>query len=182
MLRVVSILGHLDDPCFAGRAVDGVPVTWAEASKRRLRRVSQAGADIAIDLPRGTYLADGAVLHDDGEHVIVVVRTLTPTLVLSLPRDASRGSLIRAAVLIGQAFGNQHVPVDVEGEIIRVPLTTSETVARATVAALDISGLAVLVEEVALARAAPVGSSGHHEHDDRSPEGHDHQDDGHDDR
>jgi urease accessory protein UreE len=38
VLRLESILGRRDDPRFAGREVDELPVSWAEAGRRRLRR------------------------------------------------------------------------------------------------------------------------------------------------
>ncbi len=165
MLRATVLHGHRDDLRYAGRAIDLVPVSWAEASRRRLRRWSRAGVDVAIDVPRGVYLADGAVLDDDGARIIAIERTPTGALVLTLPAGAPAATLIRAAALIGHAFGNQHVPLDVEGETIRVPLTTSEPVARATVAALGIAGLEVQVADVALARAAPLRTDRAHDHD-----------------
>ena len=75
MLLVREILGKLDDPRFAGRRVERLPVDWAQAGKRRLRVDTDCGTDVAVDLPRGAYLADGAVLDDDGERVVVVART-----------------------------------------------------------------------------------------------------------
>jgi urease accessory protein len=138
-------------------------VTWAEATKRRLRRTTSGGEDVAIDVPRGTYQRDGAVLADDGVRLIVIERAPEDALVLTLP--GQRGEVIRAAALVGHAFGNQHVPIDVAGDTIRVPLTTSEEIARATVAALGLTGVGVSVERVALAAAAPMLSAHGHGHD-----------------
>jgi urease accessory protein len=158
MRRLAAILGHRDDERFAGRSVDELPVSWAEAGRHRLRRSTAAGLDVAVDLPRGSFLADGAVLDDDAGTIVVVVRAAEPALVIEL---AAVHDPIRAAALIGHAFGNQHVPVDVEGTTIRVPLTTSEQVARATLDALQLGHLRVSVEPVALGRRAPLHASGH---------------------
>lgn len=165
MVRVTALLGRRDEPRYQGRAVDALPVSWAEASKRRLRRTTSGGADVAIDVPRGTYLSDGAVLADDGARIIVIARAPEEALVLTLPDE--RDAVIRAAALVGHAFGNQHVPIDVHDGTIRVPLTTSEEIARATVAALGLTGVGVSVERVALAAEAPMlGGHGHgHDHD-----------------
>jgi len=162
MERLEAILGHRDDARFAGRDVDELPVTWAEAGRRRLRRETAAGVDAAIDLSRGIFLADGAVLADDGATITVVVRTPEPALVIRLPEGLGADELVRRAALIGHAFGNQHVPVDVEGSELRVPLTTSEGVARSTVDALGLTGLRVTVEDVALGCRAPL--QGGHQH------------------
>ena len=158
MLRVAAILGHRDDARFAGRTVDELPVTWAEAARHRLRRSTASGRDVAIDLPRGAFLEDGAVLDDVDGTIVVVVRAPEPALVIDL---AGVHDPIRSAALIGHAFGNQHVPVDVEGSTIRVPLTTSEQVARATLEGLQIHHLRVTVEAVALGRRTPLHATGH---------------------
>jgi urease accessory protein len=155
MLLVREIAGHRDDPRFAGRRMEHVDVAYDEASKRRLRRKTEAGTDIAVDLPAGAYLADGAVLHDDGSRLVVVRRRPEPALVVRLDRCGAGD-----AVRLGHAFGNQHVPLEVEGNEVRIPLTTSEGVARATVDALGLSGAEIEVAEVVLGRDAPL-SVGH---------------------
>ena len=161
MLRLDAILGQRDEARFAGREVDELPVSWAEAGRRRLRRTTTAGTDAAVDLPRGAFLADGAVLADDGTRILVVARTPEPALVIRLSDELGVDERVERAALLGHAFGNQHVPVDVEGGDLRVPLTTSEAVARFTVEALGMSGLRVTVEDVALARRTPLHAKGH---------------------
>jgi urease accessory protein len=161
VLRLESILGRRDDPRFAGREVDELPVSWAEAGRRRLRRSTASGRDAAIDLPRGAFLADGAVLGDDGTRIVVVRRTPEPALVIGISGSLAPDERVEQAALLGHAFGNQHVPVDVEGAELRVPLTTSEAVARFTVEALGLEGLTLRVEDVALARHTPLHATGH---------------------
>jgi urease accessory protein UreF/urease accessory protein UreE len=156
MLVVRSILGRREEPRFAGRRVERLPVAWHEASKRRLRRITDAGTDVAVDLPRGTFLPDGAVLADDGRRVIAAERRPEPALVLRFDPDAPPHVVAEQALRLGHAFGNQHVPVEVDGAEARVPLTTSERVARATVEALELDSLRVEVASVALGRDAPL--------------------------
>jgi urease accessory protein len=156
MLVVRSILGRREEPRFARRRVERLPVAWHEASKRRLRRITDAGTDVAVDLPRGTFLPDGAVLADDGRRVIVAERPPEPALVIRFDPHAPPHVLAEQALRLGHAFGNQHVPVEVEGVEARVPLTTSERVARATVDALGLDSVRVEVEPVALGSDAPL--------------------------
>lgn len=167
MLQAREILGHAGEPRFHGRRVEHLIVGWDEASKRRLRRRTDGGTDVAIDVARGAYLADGVVLADDGERIVVVERHRERALVVRLDPALSSEQLARAAVLVGHAFGNQHVPLEVEGHEIRVPLTTSEAVARATVEALGLAGVEASSELVALGRERPMPaghSQGHHGH------------------
>jgi urease accessory protein len=93
--------------------------------------------------------------------IVVVARTLEPALVIRISEALDPDERVRHAALLGHAFGNQHVPVDVDGAELRVPLTTSEAVARFTVEALGLDGLTVSVEDVALARRSPLHATGH---------------------
>jgi len=164
MLRVGEIVGHRDEPRFRGRRVERLSVAWSEASKRMLRRDTDAGTDVAIDLPRGTYLPDAAVLFDDGERIVVVERRPEQALVVGFDPALPATKLIEQAVRLGHAFGNQHVPLDVEGREVRIPLTTSEAVARGTVERLGLEGVEVRVVPVALGRARPLSAGHAHEH------------------
>jgi urease accessory protein len=167
MLPVRGAIGSADEPRFAGRRVECLRVTWHEASKRRLRRSTDAGTDVAVALERDAYLADGDVLDDDGARIVVVRRPAERAVVVCIDPQASRAARLRAAVLLGHVFGNQHVPVEVEGDEIRVPVTTSESIALDTVAALELPGVAARIEMVALAAQRPLLGAGarHHHHD-----------------
>ncbi len=165
-VHVTGALGRLDEPRFDGRRVVEVPIAWDEASRRRLRRAAADGTDVAIDLASGDYLADGAVLFDDGETVLAIARRSEPALLVRLDAGLTPERLLEQAIRLGHAFGNQHVPVDVEDGVVRVPLTTSEAIARATVEALELDGAVVEVADVALGRLAPLSVGHAHRHGD----------------
>jgi urease accessory protein len=176
MLVARAILGNRREPRFAGRAVEWIEVAWDEAGKRRLRRHTDAGTDVAIDVPRGSWLADGAVLHADEARVVAVRRRRERALVVRFDLSAPPERLVADALALGHAFGNQHVPIDVAGAEARVPLTTSEAGARATVEALGLTAATVDVAPVALGDERPLGAgSGHghaahdHTHGDHGP-------------
>jgi urease accessory protein len=164
-VQITKLLGHVQEPRFTGRRVVEVPVAWDEASRRRLRRAAADDTDVAIDLEDGDYLRDGAVLADDGERVLVVTRPLEPALVVRFDLRLSTSRLVEQALAVGHAFGNQHVPVDVVGGEARVPLTTSEAVARATVEALELEGATLTVAGVALGARQPLSIGHGHQHE-----------------
>lgn len=155
-VTATRVLGHRDDPEFAGRGRDPVAVAWDEASKPRLRRTSALGRDVLVDVGRGHYLADGDVLADDGSTVLVVERPAERALVVRLDPGCPLEQLVHDAVRIGHAFGNQHVPIEPDGTTVLVPLTTSEDVARSTVESLGLSTARVTVAEVRLGCRAPL--------------------------
>jgi len=155
MLEAREILGTMGEERFVGRRVDRVRVEAAEAGRRRLRRRTHDGLDLAIDLPAGSFLADGAVLADDGSRIVAVERPAEPALVIRLDRTLAPDQLIAQAARVGHAFGNQHVPVEIaDGELL-VHLTTSSEVATATVERLGLHGAVVFAATLPLARRAP---------------------------
>jgi urease accessory protein len=164
MVRSTAVLGLAHEQRFAGKRVERVAITSADATKRRLRCRTDAGSDVVIDVPRGTYLEDGAVLIDEGERVVVVVREPEDALVIRLARTLDNAELVRQAVLIGHAFGNQHVPVDVvEGDVL-VPITTSRAIAASTVERLKLPSVEYSFGVVALARSQPLVPQHSHQH------------------
>jgi urease accessory protein len=164
MLVVSVLLGDAEEARYEGRRHDPVLVTHGDAAKRRLRLSSAAGVDVAIDLPRGTYLREGAVLDDDGGRILVVERLPEEALVVRFSSALSRPELAEAAARIGHVFGNQHVPVDVEDGALLVPITTSAELAAATVRELRLPGVEVEIAHVKLGRQRPLAHGLAHEH------------------
>ena len=161
MLVVREILGDADEPRFAGRDVEHLLVDSSDAQKSRLRARTDAGTDVALDLERGSYLRHGAVLDDDGARIVVVERKPEEAIVVRLSPSLELGELVRQAVRVGHAFGNQHVPVEVEGGQIRVPITTSREIAAETLRGLHLDGAEVSFELVRLGTHRPLQAPAH---------------------
>ena len=164
MLVATEIVGDAEDPRYEGRRVESLVVSASDASRPRLRLSTDAGTDVAIQLERGTFLHDGAVVHDDGELIVVVERARERVMVVEADPSLRRAEIVRRVALVAHAFGNQHVPIELDGERICVPVTTSEDVARATVERLSLSGLVIGFEDRRLARFEPLGPGGHSHH------------------
>jgi urease accessory protein len=156
-----EILGDDTDPRFAGRVRERLRVASHDAAKRRLRATTDAGTDIAVDLPRGSFLCHGAVIADDGARIVVVDRVPEEALVLRFSSELSRNDLVAAAARLGHAFGNQHVPIAAVAGEIRVPLTTSREIAARTVRALGLDGVDIRFEFVRLAAERPLTATPH---------------------
>lgn len=160
MIVVGELLGDADEPRFSTRSVETMPVAWHEASRRRLRRQTEQGTDVAVDLPQAGYLRDGAVLADDGQRIVVVRRP--PERVVRVRFDAalSRVDLVTAVSCVTHAFANQHVPVEAVEDELRVPVTTSDEIAQDTVRKLDLPGVTVEVADLPVGARQPL-SAGH---------------------
>jgi len=177
MLHVTSIVGRADEDRFAARRIERLPLTSGDASKRRLRARTDAGSDVAIDLPRGTYVEDGAVLVDDGERIVVAVRKPEEGALIRFAPSLGYGELVRQAALIGHAFGNQHVPIEVVDGEVRIPITTSREIAAATLERLELDGATITFASVVFGLSRPLAaqySSHHHGSDTHSDGEHPH--------
>jgi urease accessory protein len=87
-----------------------IEISMTAHDRRRVRRIVQApdGASFPLDLPTGTVLIPGQVLHRNGERTYVVSAAAEDVLVIA-PRD------IGEAARVGHLIGNLHRDVDVDG-------------------------------------------------------------------
>ncbi|KQZ19752.1 MULTISPECIES: hypothetical protein [Mesorhizobium] len=161
MLVSNRIIGALDATKYTAGVVDFIEISWAEASKRRLRRRTKGGLDFAVSMEHGQYIFDGAILFSNDDHTIVAQRPVELALVVDIDHTNSIPDIVRQATLIGHAFGNQHVPVEVDGCRILVPMLSSEELMAKTVRDLKLGELSLRFDYVRLGVSRPLVVSGH---------------------
>jgi urease accessory protein len=152
---VDEILGYDEDPRFAGRVRERLELQSEDARRRRLRRATAGGTDVAIDLPRGSFLRHRAVLHDDGRRVIVVERSPEPALVIRLDERLPADALVEQAARVGHWAGNQHLLVEAEGHELRVRIAATPELALRSAEALELEGARLAVADVRFALDRP---------------------------
>ncbi|MCG6942626.1 MAG: hypothetical protein LJE69_15405 [Thiohalocapsa sp.] len=139
MLLIEQVLGNAAEPDWSerltGARLDVLELDHWEAQKSRLRKHTAGGTELAISLPRGTFLHNGDILLWDAQvsaapaAVIVRVR-LRDVMVVHLD-EVAQGSIelaLRTCVELGHALGNQHWPALVKGDRVFVPLTVDRKV------------------------------------------------------
>ncbi|GAA3210390.1 urease accessory protein UreE [Dactylosporangium siamense] len=128
-MLVEQIRGNLADGAWRPANTDVLRLDQWEAQKRRLRKLTDGGVDIALSLDRGTRLRDGDVLWADegGDSIIVARLEFGEVMLVDLPRRDADGAL-RAAVELGHAIGDQHWPAVVKGGQVLVPVTLDREV------------------------------------------------------
>lgn len=94
--------------------VEYVSVNWEECARRRLRKVTDRGTEVVIDLPPGPPLADGDILIRETQRTIAV-RMLPADILVARP-----ASLREMGTLCYQ-IGNLHQPVWVGEEEVVLP-------------------------------------------------------------
>ena len=127
-------------PGSRGGCANGFASPPHDAAKRRLRATTDAGTDIAVDLPRVPFSATGRSSPTTALGSSSSTGCAEEALVLrfssELPHD-----LVAAAARLGHAFGNQHAPIAAVAGEFRIPLTTSREIAARTVRALELDGV-----------------------------------------
>jgi urease accessory protein len=154
-LLIRAILGHADDADFVGRRRDPLAVASDEARRHRLRSVTAGGTSVALDLPRGSFLHEGAVLHDHGKTIIVVARAAEPALLVGLDPDLPRELLLDQAARVGHWAGNQHLLLEARANEIRVRIATTPELMIRGARELDLPGAEISVASVQFACDQP---------------------------
>ncbi|UXA17374.1 urease accessory protein UreE [Mycobacterium sp. SMC-4] len=138
-MRAEAILGDHDEPRFHRRRRRHVDIGWGDAAKHRQVVTTDTGQRVDISLPRGSFLRHGAVIADDGVHIVVVRRPAEPAVTVRFDDNDGVGGA-RRMLLLGYLLGNQHAPIDVGAERLAAPLFTSTHAAEEVLADLGVVG------------------------------------------
>ncbi|SNT29686.1 hypothetical protein [Rhodococcoides kyotonense] len=159
-METTEILGSRTDERYRGRVVDPVRIPWGDAKKHRQLVRTAADRELALQLPRGSFLAADTVLWDDGETIVAVERPAEDAIVVEFADNVGTDA-VRRALLLGYLLGNQHAPLDVTVDRVATPLMTGPETAEATLRALHVTGQ---VSQVALALNGWSNTSADHHH------------------
>ena len=136
MFIIEAIQGNIQDADWqsrlAGVQIDYLTMDQWEAQKNRFRKVSDGGVELAVSLDRGKSLRDGDILlWDETKRSAVVAHIhLKDVLVIEMQELLAQAPdvLLRTAVELGHAIGNQHWPAVVKGTQVFVPLAVDKKV------------------------------------------------------
>ncbi|MCW3469212.1 urease accessory protein UreE [Rhodococcus pyridinivorans] len=159
-MEATTILGDATDPQYAHRQIDTVRIPWGDARKHRQVLTTLAGHELTVNLPRGTFLSEGAVIADDGTTIVVVTRPPEDAVVMDFADNVGVDA-IRRALVFGYILGNQHAPLEVSAEQLRTPLMTSAHAAEQMLRDLHLNAR---VDAVALAAHGWTNTSADHHH------------------
>lgn len=112
--------------------VDEIFLDQWTAQKSRFLGKGVSGKEYPVALARHSHIVDGDVIDYDPESKTAVVLRLelSPVLVVDLSGIAEKDhdTIIRIALELGHAIGNQHWPAVVKGTKVYVPLTVDKKV------------------------------------------------------
>jgi urease accessory protein len=102
------------------------------AQKSRFVIDMASGKELAVALKRNERIKDGDIIYYSAieQKAIVIRLDLNPILVINMKAIASKDSsdVMRIALELGHALGNQHWPAVIKGYKVYVPLTVDKQV------------------------------------------------------
>lgn len=131
--------------------IDFIPLDQWTAQKSRFLAKGLSGAEYPVALKRHTQVADGDVIHfnpDEGKAAVLRIE-LNPVMVVELDGMVGHSpeELIRVALELGHAIGNQHWPAVVKGTKVYVPLTVDKKVMMSVMETHHIEGISFRFEK-----------------------------------
>lgn len=129
----------------ANAEIDEIYLDQWTAQKSRFLGKGQSGAEYPVALARHTRIADGDVIEFDPQSgkAVVLRLELNPVLVIDLSGITERdhSTIIRIALELGHAIGNQHWPAVVKDTKVYVPLTVDKKVMMSVLETHHIPGI-----------------------------------------
>lgn len=133
---ITEIIGNTHQPEWSEKLknadIESIYLDQWTAQKSRFLAKSDHDREYPIALKRQTQVKDGDIVaFDPKANTAVVIRlALNPVLEIDLSRLESETpeNIIRIAVELGHAIGNQHWPAVVKGTKVYVPLTVDKKV------------------------------------------------------
>jgi urease accessory protein len=115
------------------------------AQKSRMLVAGESGRMYRISLRRGEHLTDGDIIDYSPHDGVSVVVSVEMTQVLAINMDQALASdhkaLMRTAVELGHALGNQHWPAVVKDNMVYVPLVADRKVMQSVMETHHIEGV-----------------------------------------
>ena len=115
------------------------------AQKSRFLGKGTSGQEYPIALARHSQIVDGDIIEYDPQkgRAVVLKIELSPVLVIDMSglADKHPETIIRVAVELGHAVGNQHWPAVVKGTKVYVPLTVDKKVMMSVMETHHIEGI-----------------------------------------
>ena len=131
--------------------IDFVPLDQWTAQKSRFLATGASGTEYPVALKRHTQVADGDVISYDPENgkAVVLRIELNPVMVVELDGMVKEKpeEIIRVALELGHAIGNQHWPAVVKGTKVYVPLTVDKKVMMSVMETHHIEGITFRFEK-----------------------------------
>ena len=117
MININSILGNIFKESNLGKNnFEKLKISRIDLEKRILRKKTDLGTDIGINLDSGIKLQNGDII---GNEEIKIIVEQIPEKVISVKLKENNENI---AILLGHIIGNRHRPIAIKDKIILFPI------------------------------------------------------------
>lgn len=102
--------------------VEKIEITRLESDRARIRKISDKGTDLALNLIPGSHINNGDVVMLTEEKMVIANRTPENVATISLKGIMSQDQLFETAIKIGHTIGNMHRPIKIVDGKISFPI------------------------------------------------------------
>lgn len=137
MITITSVLGNLRlnknlhdiyQKLNDENKVEKVFLSRMDAGRSRIRRISDAGTDIAISLEHDNMLKHGDILLLEENKMVVVEYEPEDVLSIKIKDELASDEKIAIAIKLGHIIGNLHRPISIKDNITYIPLQSESEV------------------------------------------------------
>ena len=117
MININSILGNIfKETDLEKNNFEKLKISRIDLEKRILRKKTDLGTDIGINLDSGIKLQNGDIIGNDAVKIII---EQIPEKVISVTLKENNENI---AILLGHIIGNRHRPIAIKDKIILFPI------------------------------------------------------------
>ena len=117
MININSVLGNIfKETSLRNENFEEIKISRVDLEKRTLRKKTDSGIDIGINLDSGVKLQHGDVIGND--EVKIVIKQM-PEQVISVKLKENDQNI---AILLGHIIGNRHRPIELKEKSIVFPI------------------------------------------------------------
>ena len=117
MININSVSGNIfKETSLRSENFEKIKISRVDLEKRILRRKTDSGTDIGINLDSGVKLQHGDVIGNDEVKIIV---EQIPEQVISVKLKENEQNI---AILLGHIIGNRHRPIEIKEKTIVFPI------------------------------------------------------------
>ena len=130
MIHINKIIGNINSDSdlhekylsmLKNNKVEKIQVSRHEADRARLRKLSDKGTELALNMIPGSRINDGDIFLITGEKMVIAKRESENVIIISL-NDISTKQILATAIKLGHIIGNMHRPVSIKDETILFPI------------------------------------------------------------
>jgi urease accessory protein len=108
--------------------VEEIRVSRFEADRTRIRKLSNEGTDLALNMEPGSHIRDGDVILLTEEKMIIAKRESENVAIISLSSNTSTQQVLETAIKFGHIIGNMHRPIKVTNNKVYFPIQSDSEI------------------------------------------------------